>query len=62
MTQTLPQELEQLEATEFDAGLVFSGAASGNMVRGYSSPCSCTPVADSTYIFMNRHEMSWSGS
>lgn len=51
MTQTLPQELEQLEVTEFDAGLVFSGAASGNMVRGYSSPCSCTPVADSTYIF-----------
>lgn len=52
---TIQRELENLQATEFDAGAVFSGTPSGKNIRGYAGKCACTPQADLSYIF---HETS----
>ena len=37
--------------TDFDAGLVFSGKASGTKIRGYDAPTAYTPALDSQYSF-----------
>jgi cobaltochelatase CobS len=47
--------LESLQPADFDAGSVFSGQASGNMVKGYAAPSPFTPAVDPNYIF---HEQS----
>ncbi|MBI9088206.1 MAG: AAA family ATPase [Desulfobacterium sp.] len=44
-------ELKQLKSQELDAGLVFSGTASGRMIKGYSSSSSFTPEVDVDYLF-----------
>lgn len=36
---------------ELDAGLLFSGKASGTMIRGYDRPCAYTPQVNPSYIF-----------
>ena len=43
--------LESLQATDFDAGAVFSGNPSGNMVKGYAAATLFTPAVDPNYIF-----------
>ena len=47
--------LQSLQATEFDAGGVFSGSPSGRMVRGFTTSSAFTPALDPNYIF---HEHS----
>ena len=37
--------------TDFDAGFVFSGKASGTKIRGYDAPTAYTPALDSQYSF-----------
>jgi len=54
MSRTI-KELEQLQTQDLDAGLVFSGAASGKVIKGYSAPNSFTPEIDKDYLF---HESS----
>ena len=54
MSKTI-NELERLLPTDLDAGLVFSGAASGKKIKGYSAPNSFTPAIDPEYLF---HESS----
>ncbi len=49
------QELEVLTPHAFDAGLVFSGVASGTMVQGFEQVSQYTPKADMNYVF---HESS----
>lgn len=58
MHNTLISELESLQATApvfVDAGLVFSGKASGKRIQGYAQPCAYTPTINSDYLF---HESS----
>ena len=43
--------LESLCPTDFDAGAVFSGNPSGNMVKGYAAPTLYTPAVDPNYIY-----------
>ncbi len=43
--------LQSLQPADFDAGAVFSGAPSGNMVKGYATPSPFTPAVDPNYIF-----------
>lgn len=45
------QELEKLKPIDMDAGQVFSGKASGTIVRGFAKPCAYTPEANPDYIF-----------
>lgn len=52
MTNTL-EELKNLEPQEFDAGLIFSGTASGRMIKGYSFPSAFTPEVNTEYLFHN---------
>ena len=47
--------LENLAVCEFDAGAVFSGSASGKMVKGYAEVNPFVPNVDDKYIF---HEHS----
>lgn len=54
MSKTI-NELEQLQVEDLDAGLVFSGSASGKKIKGYSTPNSYTPKVDPNYLF---HESS----
>ena len=51
MNNTVHQTLTTLKPTTLDAGMVFSGKASGHKVRGYAKPCAYTPAIDSDYIF-----------
>ena len=37
--------------TQLDAGLIFSGKASGTMISGFDEPSAYTPVIDTNYIF-----------
>lgn len=55
MHNILISELESLQPTALDAGLVFSGKASGKPVQGYAAPTAYTPVVNPDYIF---HESS----
>lgn len=43
--------LNSLTPKDLDAGLVFSGKASGNTVRGYAAPTVYTPAIDREFIF-----------
>ena len=43
--------LNSLTLKDLDAGLVFSGKASGNTVRGYAAPTVYTPAIDREFIF-----------
>lgn len=55
MHNSLISELESLQPTALDAGLVFSGKASGKLIQGYAAPTAYTPAINSNYIF---HEAS----
>ena len=55
MENTLISELESLQPASLDAGLVFSGKASGRHIQGYAHPSAHTPAIDSGYLF---HEAS----
>ncbi|MGE4297898.1 MAG: AAA family ATPase [Desulfovibrionaceae bacterium] len=44
-------ELGNLQPMELDAGLVFSGQASGRMIHGFAAPCAYTPEPDPDYVF-----------
>ena len=54
MTSTI-NELEKLKPKELDAGLIFSGTASGTKIKGYAAPNSFTPEINPDYLF---HESS----
>ena len=54
MSKTI-MELEKLQPKDLDAGLVFSGSASGKKTKGYDTPNSFTPEIDPDYLF---HESS----
>ena len=45
------QELSALKPHAFDAGLVFSGTASGTAIQGFEEASSYTPKADPNYVF-----------
>lgn len=55
MTKSIRSELENLQLMDLDAGTVFSGHASGRIVKGFAAPSSYTPRPDPGYIF---HETS----
>ena len=55
MHNTLISELESLQPTALDAGLIFSGKASGRLIQGYARPTAYTPAIDHSYLF---HEAS----
>lgn len=55
MHTPLISELESLQPTALDAGLVFSGKASGRLIQGYAQPTAYTPTIDHSYLF---HEAS----
>lgn len=40
--------------TDFDAGLLFSGTASGRQIRGFTAPSPLTPALDPDYLFHDR--------
>jgi len=44
MQHTRISELESLQPTAWDAGLVFSGKASGRLIQGYDKPSAYTPI------------------
>lgn len=44
-------EFDSLQATNLDAGQVFSGKPSGTTIRGYAAPSAYTPAIDPGYIF-----------
>ena len=46
----LVEELKNLKVVSMDAGLVFSGMASGVNVDAFNQPISCTPKIDPDYI------------
>lgn len=48
-------DLSGLQATELDAGQVFSGTPSGKAVQGFAAPCRYTPTPSPDYLF---HESS----
>ena len=48
---TLIDELSTLQPADLDAGNVFSGKASGTLVKGYAQPSTYTPAIDPAYIF-----------
>lgn len=54
MTTTI-NELEKLKPKDLDAGIIFSGTASGKKIKGYGSPCSYTPAINPEYLY---HESS----
>jgi len=51
MQNTLISELEALQPTALDAGLVFSGKESGRLIQGYDKPSAYTPAVNPDYIF-----------
>lgn len=54
MTTTI-KELAKLKSKDLDAGLIFSGTASGKKIKGYASPSSYTPEVNPEYLY---HESS----
>ncbi len=52
---TITTKLKSLQSASLDAGLVFSGKASGRLIQGYAHPSASTPAIDSDYQF---HESS----
>ena len=48
-------ELTKLKVVKKDAGLIFSGQASNNLVKAYDQSCVFTPQVDQNYVF---HESS----
>ncbi|MBU1195227.1 MAG: CbbQ/NirQ/NorQ/GpvN family protein [Proteobacteria bacterium] len=50
MTTTV-LELEKLKPKDLDAGLIFSGTASGKKIKGYATPNSYTPEINPEYIY-----------
>ena len=52
---TILSDLNKLQPADLDAGQVFSGKASGKLVKGYAQPSAYTPAIDPAYIF---HEAS----
>lgn len=48
-------ELEKLKPKDLDAGLIFSGTASGKKINGYANPSSFTPEINPEYLY---HESS----
>ena len=44
-------QLEQLSVIDLDAGTIFSGQASGRLIKGFATACSHTPVLDPDYLF-----------
>lgn len=55
MHTSLISELETLQPVPLDAGLIFSGKASGKRIQGHAQPTAYTPVIDPNYLF---HESS----
>ena len=55
MHNTLIAELESLQPAPLDAGLIFSGKASGKLIQGYAAPTAYTPTLNPHYMF---HEAS----
>ena len=53
--QNTHTDLENLIPTALDAGLIFSGKASGKLIQGYDQASAYTPVINPDYIF---HESS----
>lgn len=51
MSTTQNSELTGLVPVDLDAGTVFSGRASGVMVRGFAAPSMYTPAIDHSYVF-----------
>ena len=51
MQNSLVSALESLQPTALDAGLVFSGKASGKLIQGYDKPSAYTPAIDPDYLF-----------
>lgn len=45
------KELKSLSPTDLDAGMVFSGKASGRMIRGFEASSSFTPDINPDYLF-----------
>ena len=53
--KTILSDLTNLQPTTMDAGLLFSGKASGTNINGYKEPSAYTPDIDPDYLF---HENS----
>ena len=51
MENTRISELESLQPTALDAGLVFSGKESGRLIQGYDKPSTYTPAINPDYLF-----------
>ena len=47
----MPSQLGQLQVTDLDAGTLFSGQASGRLIKGFATPCVHTPAIDPDYLF-----------
>ena len=47
----IQSNLDSLTVTDMDAGELFSGSASGRLIKGYAAPCSYTPRIDRDYLF-----------
>jgi len=43
--------LSELQVIELDAGSLFSGQASGRMIKGFANPCVHTPTINPDYLF-----------
>lgn len=52
---TILNDLSTLQSASLDAGLVFSGKASGRLIQGYAKPSAYTPAVNPDYLF---HESS----
>ena len=52
---TILNDLSTLQPASLDAGLVFSGKASGRLIQGYAQPSAYTPAVNPDYLF---HESS----
>jgi len=51
MQTSLVSVLKSLQPTALDAGLVFSGKASGRLIQGFDKPSAYTPAIDPDYLF-----------
>lgn len=47
----IQNDLNSLTVTDMDAGELFSGSASGRLIKGYAAPCNYTPRIDQNYLF-----------
>ena len=43
--------LGRLQVIDLDAGDIFSGQASGRMIKGFAAPCCHTPAIEPDYLF-----------